>query len=417
MTCLLVVSLAAVFVAHSSAFAIQPQTDLRQRNTKVFMVGGGENNPLGGGELTSTLARLDQQWKIQQRSSAGKSRWTKIILPNEDTGEEITEQAPTIETQQDFVYLLEPPNSIPSCVLVFVGGAGLGQFPQLTYSEMLMRISDKLNAAIITTPYQVGLDHFSLSKQSGERLRRAIAHCQEDPARQYPTTLPTYCLAHSLGAKLQTIYMAATQQQYDGVGFLSYNNFGFSQTLQMAKVFAKQLRAQSESAQDRATDEMLNTIFDFAEQAIGVIGIDFSPRKEDMNRLIQLKYDDELQRKTRLFVFDEDALDSSRSFVENCQGEGPSLSGLPGNHLTPVYFKLGLNDLDLPEEAREMAAEATGGITSASFGNEDELNTLVDEVCNWILGKGPSRGPNWEEDVDIPRQPPRIAGGVEDYSI
>lgn len=151
--------------------------------------------------------------------------------------------------------------------------------------------------------------------------------------------MPVYCLAHSLGAKLQTIYMAATQQQYDGIGFLSYNNFGFSQTIQMAKTFAEQLQAQSGRTTDSTvsvdpSSDVLNTIFDFAEQAIGAIGLDFSPRKEDMDRLVQLKYDEELQKKTRLFVFDEDGLDSSRTFVKNCQGPGPSLSGLPGNHLT-----------------------------------------------------------------------------------
>ena len=230
--------------------------------------------------------------------------------------------------------------------------------------------------------------------------------------------MPVYCLAHSLGAKLQTIYMAATQQQYDGIGFLSYNNFGFSQTIQMAKTFAEQLQAQSGRTTDSTvsvdpSSDVLNTIFDFAEQAIGAIGLDFSPRKEDMDRLVQLKYDNEFQQKTRLFVFDEDGLDSSRSFVENCQGQGPSLSGLPGNHLTPVYFKLGLNDLDLPEEARQIAEEAAGGMTGASFGNEEDLNSLVDEVCNWILGKGPTRGPKWER---ISREPPRIAGSMEDAS-
>lgn len=230
--------------------------------------------------------------------------------------------------------------------------------------------------------------------------------------------MPVYCLAHSLGAKLQTIYMAATQQQYDGIGFLSYNNFGFSQTIQMAKTFAEQLQAQSGRTTDSTvsvdpSSDVLNTIFDFAEQAIGAIGLDFSPRKEDMDRLVQLKYDEELQKKTRLFVFDEDGLDSSRTFVENCQGPGPSLSGLPGNHLTPVYFKLELNDLDLAEEARQMAEEAAGGMTGASFGNEDDLNSLVDEVCDWILGKGPTRGPKWDTDERISREPPRIAGGMD----
>jgi hypothetical protein len=74
------------------------------------------------------------------------------------------------------------------------------------------------------------------------------------------------------------------------------------------------------------------------------------------------RFDDALQQKTRLFVFDEDNLDDSKEFLENCSG-GPRLStsGLPGGHLAPVYFKLGVDDLDLdemPPEAFEMVQEA-----------------------------------------------------------
>jgi hypothetical protein len=108
-----------------------------------------------------------------------------------------------------------------------------------------------------------------------------------------------------------------------------------------------------------------------------------------MNRLIGLKYDEDRQAKTRLFVFDEDTLDSTEDFTSSCQGLGPEVSELPGTHLTPVYFKFGLDEL--PEEARGIASNAMGGINSASFGNEEELNAIVNEVCDWILGKKPSR--------------------------
>ena len=373
------------------------------------------DNPLEGGALVSTLARLDQEWKLQQRASPGKSRWTKFILPQEEKNagndeDDVIELDPTVETAQDFVYLLEPPSSMPSTILVFLGGAGLGQFPQIAYSEFLTRLSDKLNAAVLTVPYQVGLDHFAISKSTGELIRRALKHCQDDPSRQYPATLPRYALAHSLGAKLQTIYTAAMQPHFDGLGFISYNNFGFSQTIGMAKSMAEQLQFGQPQVKRGSSDEILNTIFSFAEQAIGAIGLDFLPSKEDMNRLISMRYNAEDQSKTRLFVFDNDDLDSSQSFVESCQGGGgPSVSGLPGNHLTPVYFKLGLDDL--PEEGRAMASEAIGGMESFSFGNEKDLDSLVEEVCGWISGKSPTRGPNWSYDDQTARlDPPRIEG-------
>ena len=45
---------------------------------------------------------------------------------------------------------------------------------------------------------------------------------------------------------------------------------------------------------------------------------------------------------------------------------------------------------DLPDEARDMASAVTGGFKNASFGDEGTLDTLVDEVSNWMMGNGPS---------------------------
>jgi hypothetical protein len=401
-----------------TAFAVLQPSSLRTSTTALRVSGGGGDG--AASELTSALARLDQQWKIQQSSGKGpRSRWSKLVLP-EDPNQQVEEQTPYgVELKpEEFVWLLEPPsNTIPSCIIVFTGGAGLGQFPHIAYNQLLRRVSDRLNAAVVSAPYQIGLDHFALAKETGERLRRALNYCEDDPSRQYPASIPTYALAHSLGCKLQTIYMGATGQEYDGIGFMSFNNFSFGQTISMARMFAQELQKNGGMggampnipfAAALGNEEMLNTIFSFAENAIGAIGLDFSPNAKDTERLIQMKYDDVLQKKTRLFVFDEDNLDNSKEFVENCSmGGGPSASGLPGGHLSPVYFKLGFDELeDVPEELKEMAKEAAGGFESASFGDEEALNDLVDEVCDWILGKGPSRGPNW--DAAARNEPPKL---------
>lgn len=401
-----------------SAFA---SPSLPRRVATQLRVGGGDGD---FSELTSTLARLDQQWKIQQTSKKTKSRWSKLILPK-NPDEEVVEEAPGYVPpnpyiaenplkEEDMVWILEPPNSIPSCVIVFTGGAGLGQFPHIAYNELLSRVSDRLNAVCIAAPYQVGLDHFALAKQTGERLRRALVYCEDDPSRQYPPSIPTYCLSHSLGGKLATIYMGATGQQFEGVGFMSFNNFSFAQTISMARMFAETIRKNTNMNRNPFLDneELLNTIFSFAENIVAGIGVDFTPNAKDTERLIQLRFDDLLQSKTRLFAFDEDNLDSSKAFMDNCSGgPGPSASGLPGGHLTPVYFKFGLDNLDLgdiPPEAMGMAKDAMGGFESASFGEEGALNELVDEVCSWILGKPPSRGPKW--DAEARNELPKLAG-------
>uniref|UniRef100_A0A7S4EQW5 Uncharacterized protein n=1 Tax=Pseudo-nitzschia australis TaxID=44445 RepID=A0A7S4EQW5_9STRA len=439
------------YAATASAFSLgvvgQTTRNRRVSHSALTATNGGDF-----GELTSALATLDQQWQIQQQSSAangkGKPRWSKLILPPKEDSDDVDSQYdatsdtttttnPFNKQEEEFVWMLEPPSSsIPSCVVVFTGGAGLGQFPQVAYNELLSKISDKLNAVCVTAPYEVGLDHFSLAKQTGERLRRALLVLNDDrnggesntstsTDDDFRSRLPTYSLAHSLGCKLQTIYMAATglENSFDGIGFMAYNNFSFAKTITMGRSFAQELRGGTNANMNMnmgtmGNPEMMNSIFDFAEMAVGAIGLDFSPNSQDTERLIQLRYNGDVQAKTRLFIFDEDNLDSSQEFKEACQSisdadgnaksgsGGLQVSNLPGGHLTPVFFEWnvdelakeamgGLGDNFTPENI-DMAKEAIGGFQGASFGDEENFGALVDEVCDWILGKPPTT-------VSIPR--------------
>jgi hypothetical protein len=210
-----------------------------------------------------------------------------------------------------------------------------------------------------------------------------------------------------------------------GYAFIAFNNFSFAQTLKMARSFTDEIRRTSTRARgidendigggvagsSSSNSDWMRNIFDFAEIALDAVGIDFSPNSFDMNRLIQLRYNDNFQSKTRLFVMDDDNMDSSPDFIEDCRvqsgsdgGSSLTVSGVPGGHLAPVYFKWNLDDTmsaasasggidDLPPEAREMAREAMGGFQGASFGDEVALDALVEEICGWIMGKPPSRGP------------------------
>jgi hypothetical protein len=415
----------------------------RSRNLKQHGILSSTNNGGGDGfgELTSALTILDDQWQIQQRSpTAGKPRWKKLFLPEEEDDENKNDEDQQTLSNNDFVWMLEPPNqSIPSCIIVFTGGAGLGAFPQVVYNELLSKISIKLNAVCITAPYEVGLDHFTLAKQTGELIRRSLLYLNDndndgdDKSSSGDTAsdsiirsrLPTFSLAHSLGCKLQTIYMAATgiENSFDGIGFMAYNNFSFAKTITMARSFAQELKKATSSGgmggipnipnipNMNMNDDMINSIFDFAEMAVGAIGVDFSPNAQDTERLIQLRYNDIIQTKTRLFVFDDDNLDSSQEFISACNsngndsdssGEGTSssnnnnnnlsISNLPGGHLTPVYFQLNANDLgdNFPPENIDMAKEAMGGFQGASFGDEETFLETVDEICDWVLGKAPT---------------------------
>jgi Protein of unknown function (DUF1350) len=435
---------ASAFAPHYDGWRIRtPSLSKIENSVTTRIRAGGQDDENARGDafsdLTSSLARLDNQWKIQQAGKGPKSRWSKLLLPKDpedepeevDAGQEWKENAaasgsysPTVSNQQDpndYVWVLDPPgNSIPSCIIVFTGGAALGQFPHIAYNELLLRVSNKLNALCIAAPYSVDLDHFKLAKQTGERIRRALVYLEDDPSRPYKTMPPVYALGHSLGCKLTTIYACATGQDYDGLGFMAFNNFSFSRTIKMARTFAEELRKSTTSSSANSQskrDDLLGGIFDFAELAVGAIGVDFTPNSQDMSRLVTLRYDDKLQAKTRLFVFDDDNLDSSQEIAGACSGgSGPSICGLQGGHLAPVYFQWNMDDLPgfddgdgIPPEAREMAREAMGGLQSASFGDEAALNELVDAICDWILGRPPKREPKWAVSSGN-YQIPKIAG-------
>lgn len=70
-----------------------------------------------------------------------------------------------------------------------------------------------------------------------------------------------------------------------------------------------------------------------------------------------------------------------------------------------MFLKLGLDDL--PDEAREMASQVTGGFQNASFGNEVALETLINEISEWMLGAGPNDR----------REPRKQIAGVQDAEI
>lgn len=252
-----------------------------------------------------------------------------------------------------------------------------------------------MNASVVAIPYEVNLDHYTIAQQCVQRMKGSIIECEDK--RGYVESLPKFAIGHSLGAKLHCIGMAATGigEELAGVGLISYNNFGFAETIRMSRNFAKQLNVGgvAGAAAGAASSMPLDAIIDLAEMAVSAVGLEFTPSPTEMDKILTAKFHkDVLLAKTRMFVFDDDELDSCKSFLE-CFDEGPAVSYLPGTHLTPVYLKLGVDDL--PDEARDVASAVTGGFQNASFGDEEALEALVDEVSDWMLGKNASgRRPN-----------------------
>ena len=188
----------------AAAFSIHAK-----QNTKLFRIyqsnsnnNDDDFNPSDaiGGDLVTALARLDRQWDLATTVNGGAKKigeWTVIDLKEDDS------------TTPEIVYLLEPASgAAPSCVIFFLGGAVLGQFPHISYSTFLKRVAERTNAAVVAIPYEVGLDHFSIAQKAVSRMKGAVVECED--SRGYPSSLPKYAIGHSLGCKLHTIGVAAT---------------------------------------------------------------------------------------------------------------------------------------------------------------------------------------------------------------
>lgn len=104
-----------------------------------------------GGDLVTALARLDKKWELAQGGNKKIGEWRVLDVSNDES------------TQPQIVYLLEPESGAnPSCLIFFLGGAVLGQFPHISYSAFLSRLASKVNGAVLAIPYEAGLDHFDI---------------------------------------------------------------------------------------------------------------------------------------------------------------------------------------------------------------------------------------------------------------
>ena len=404
-------SLAVAIITYkaAAAFTLNRQlvhTHHATENTKfrIYQSNSDKNDDFNpsdaiGGDLVTALARLDRQWDLATTANGGAKKigeWTVIDLKEDDS------------TTPEIVYLLEPASgAAPSCVIFFLGGAVLGQFPHISYSTFLKRVAERTNAAVAAIPYEVGLDHFSIAQKAVSRMKGAVVECED--SRGYPSSLPKYAIGHSLGCKLHTIGVAATGigEELSGMGFVSFNNFGFAETITMARSFAKEMELGG--GFQGGGPAPFDALFDLAGIAIGAVGLEFTPSPDDLDRIVKSKFnDDEVLKKIRLFKFDDDDLDSSTRFIECFEGSDvPTVSNLPGTHLTPVYLRLGIDDLELDDFSKEMADTATGGFQNFSFGDEQLLDALVEEVSDWILGKPASAR----------RSAPKQIAGVVDAEI
>jgi len=127
-----------------------------------------------GGDMASALARLDKKWELATQGDGRQNLGGWNVLDLKEDG----------ETSPEIAYLLEPTSGVPSCVMFFLGGAVLGQFPHISYDAFLQRVAAKMNGSVIAIPYEVGLDHFAIAQRAVSRMKKAVIECED--SRGYP---------------------------------------------------------------------------------------------------------------------------------------------------------------------------------------------------------------------------------------
>eukprot|EP00667_Euglena_gracilis_P008281 EG_transcript_8384 len=306
-------------------------------------------------ELRNQLARLDEEWRSRP---GGDISWLEI----------------------EGSYVLMPP-IVPWGVIHFIGGAVLGSYPHVVYNELFMRVCRTAGVAVIATPYDLGLDHRQLAADAGAAFRKALEACQG--RYSWSPQMPVFALGHSLGAKLQLLRNCAGAERgrtppARQLGLLAYNNYDLTDSVKMLETF---LRSFNQFRRPGGVDTaVLQGLFKVVETFTAAIGLQFTPSQAELRSQVKEGHDRKLP--ITCFKFQTDSLDCSQTLAEDL---GSDVCELAGDHLTPVYLKLGLDG----KAGAGLPAYEAFAATSWQVGNEAQLQALADAIVEWLRGNTP----------------------------
>ena len=328
------------------------------------------------------------------RIEPGKNQWKKI------------ESAPA--------WVLLPP-SLPWACVHFVGGAGFGTAPHIAYDAMLSSLVQRLGIAVIATPYDIGTDHWRLSKSVHAAFDVAVQEVRESSG--LAASAPVYRLGHSLGAKLLTLGkvgpLVLEAGEYDNaeaesasasasasaasaaadapLGLLAFNNFDLSDSITLASdLIARVQNDGGEGSRNADTARTILDAFGMVQQVANAAGVggtfEVSPTPSELEESIRASYS---ASSTAIWRFEGDGLDSSDGLVEALQAKSsPHMrESLAGSHLSPVVFRLEAKDID---PALELLLGSGRGF---SFGSASAVEPLCDALCEWIWPSGMAKAP------------------------
>lgn len=294
-----------------------------------------------------------------------------------------------------------PSTSIPWGVAHFLGGAVLGQFPELCYDALLRPLADRAGIAVVCTPYELAYDHYNLARAARAAFEAALAA----GAERYGWSLermPRLALGHSLGAKLQVMLRCNAEGAGEepappalAVGLLAFNNFGIEDQVRLLRETLRAVQnggvagppGSPGSAADRLWETLLEPVIG---RAAKLTGVGVRPDPEDLLQLVRGKYDG--AGRTRVFRFDGDALDCSEELLEALVERGATgvdNAVLRGGHLTPVLVSMdAVTEAAATGVAGKMADRLSERFLGAGFqlGSEADLELLLRELTDWVRG-------------------------------
>ena len=295
-------------------------------------------------------------------------------------------------------------------VVHFIGGAVLGSYPHIAYDAFLTRVCEDAGVVVVATPYELGVDHAAVARSCGAAFDSAWASVAAREGYD-PTVAPVFAAGHSLGCKLQLITgfggtskpgrggegasadVDAAGMQRAGHLFVSFNNATAADSVRLLEKFARELikrRAETASGGDASTNAAFEgfarnfpNLTALAERAASAAGLDFTPSPEETVDGARRRF---VSPKVKLVTFEDDDLDQNedleaalrKRYETLVAGEAPvERVTLPGNHLTPVFFRFDGAKL----------SPAFGTLGGLRVGDEEAVKKLAEEGVKFLTGR------------------------------
>lgn len=301
----------------------------------------------------------------------------------------------------DDCLVLFPEERIPLSIIHFVGGFIAGSNVKIAYPGMLQRLANEGHLVVATEIPTLSLDH----QKVAESLYESFTACYDNHLRRMlgssSSMVPILGLSHSLGGKLTILSNSLSLAEKDEISkrrvitprrygniFLSFNNFGLADSLQISEqdekissslslpssaTFRRMRREEALKGEGSESDpmEFMSAISDTFSDLLGekfvrliknkvtdtIKDVDFNPSPQATWELFLNRY---TIPNNFLLKFRDDSIDQSQIFYRYLIQKrlAANVIELPGNHLTPNLYIEDEEETFLTKRARRRASSS-----------------------------------------------------------